>query len=70
MITCGNVSILIWADENQKKALFRRNEIILNVFQLVQNIATIMGKKGVENTYKYKNNNSKIPLYPFWSKNN
>ncbi len=45
--------------------------MILNVFQLAPNIAsTIMEKKGVENTYKYKNNNSKIPLYTFWSKNN
>ncbi len=27
-------------------------------------------KEGVENTYKYKNYNSKIHSYTFWSKNN
>ncbi len=26
------------------------------------------GKERVENTYKCKNYNSKIPSYPFWSK--
>lgn len=59
----------------QTKFLFGIKGIVVNIFQLTpkhrpDDSTNNNGKEGVENTYKYKNYNSKIPSYTFWSKNN